>query len=115
MLNKELLMVESESLEPVLSIYISPNISQSACVSGKLSSGEALFVKTPGETTFKFSEIDLTASIEIIYFEDVQISTPNLMPEDASYSGRAKRVPAAMLESFLIRDVTQPASIVIEE
>lgn len=41
MLNKELLMVGSESLEPVLSIYISPDISYLPAVSGILSSGES--------------------------------------------------------------------------
>lgn len=41
MLNKELLMVGSYSLEPVLSIYISPDISYLPSVSGTLSSGES--------------------------------------------------------------------------
>ena len=39
MLNKELLMVGSESLEPVLSIYISPDISYFPNVSCMLTTG----------------------------------------------------------------------------
>ena len=111
MLNKELLMAGSESLEPVLSIYISPDISFSPAVAGMLSSGESFYVSNVGETTFKFSEIELTASISIRYYEDAHLSTSNLMPEFESYSGRAKRAPASMLESFRIMDRTQSASI----
>ena len=111
MLNKELLMVGSESLEPVLSIYISPDIRYSPSVSGMLSSGESFYVSNAGETTFKFSEIDLTAIITIRYDEDVQLSTSNLMPAFASYSGRDKRAPSIMLEYFHIKDRTQSASI----
>lgn len=111
MLNKELLMVGSESLEPVLSIYISPYISYLPSVSGMLSSGESFYVSNTGETTFKFSEIELTANILIRYYEDAQLSTSNLMPALESYSGRAVRAPAVMLESFRIRDRTQSASI----
>lgn len=111
MLNKELLMVGSESLEPVLSIYISPDISYPPSVSGMLSSGEPFYASNTGETTFKFSEIELTASISIRYYEDAQLSTTNLMPASASYSGGAERAPAIMLETFCIRDRTQPASI----
>lgn len=114
MLNKELLMVGSESLEPVLSIYISPDISYPPTVSGKLSSGESFYVYNAGETTFKFSEIELTASISIKYYEDAQLHTSNLMPSPALYSGGAKRAPAIMLESFRIRDRTQSASISLE-
>ena len=111
MLNKELLMVGGESLDPVLSIYISPDISYSPSVSGMLSSGESFYVRNAGETTFKFSEIELTAIITIRYYEDMQLSTSNLMPAPASYSGGAERAPSIMLESFLIRDRTQSASI----
>jgi hypothetical protein len=111
MLNKELLMVGSESLEPVLSIYISPDISYSPSVSGTLSSGESFYVNNAGETTFKFSEIELTAIITIRYYEDEQLSPSNLMPAFASYSGRVKRAPSIMLETFRIRDRTQSASI----
>ena len=39
MLNKELLMMGSESLEPVLSIYISPDALYLPSISGTLSSG----------------------------------------------------------------------------
>lgn len=111
MLNKELLMMGSESLDPVLSIYISPDISYWPSVSGMLSSGESFYVSNPGETTFKFSEIELTASISIRYYEDVQLLTDNLMPAFASYSGGAERAPAIMLESYRIRDRKQSASI----
>lgn len=111
MLNKELLMVGSESLEPVLSIYIYPDISYSPSVSGMLSSGESFYVSNAGVTTFKFSEIQLTANISIRYYEDAQLSTSNLMPAFASYSGGAERAPSIMLESFRIRDRTQSASI----
>jgi hypothetical protein len=111
MLNKELLMVGSGSLDPVLSIYISPDIYYSPSVSGMLSSGESFYVNNPGETTFKFSEIDLTAVISIRYNEDVQLSTTNLMSASASYSGWDERAPSIMLESLRIRDRTQSASI----
>ena len=111
MLNKELLMVGSESLEPVLSVYISPDVRYLPSVSGTLSSGEAFYIKKPGETTFKFSEIELTEIIVIRYYEDMQLSTSNLMPATASYSGGVERAPAVMLDSFRIRDRTQSASI----
>lgn len=114
MLNKELLMVGSGPLEPVLSIYISPDIYYSPSVSGVLSSGEPFYVRNAGETTFKFSEIELTAIISIKYFEDAQLSTSNLTPAFASYSGGAERAPSIMLENFRIRDSKQSASILIE-
>lgn len=111
MLNKELLMVGSESLEPVLSVYISPDITYMPSVSGTLSSGEPFYVSNTGETTFKFSEIELTAIIIIKYSEDAQLSTSNLMSASASYSGGDARAPTIMLEHFRIRDRTQSASI----
>lgn len=111
MLNKELLMAGSESLEPVLSIYISPDLRASPSVSGMLSSGEHFYVRNAGETTFKFSEIELTASISIRYDDDTQLSTSNLMPATASYSVGAMRAPAIMLKTLRIRDRTQSASI----
>ena len=113
MLNKELLMVWSESLEPVLSIYIAPAISYLSAVSGTLSSGETLFVDNGGETTFKFSEIDPTANISILYHEDSQLTTSNLMQVSASYSGGDEQALSLMLETFRIRDTTQSASISI--
>lgn len=113
MLNKELLMVRSESLEPVLSIYISPDIRYLPSVSGMLSSGASFYVRNAGETTFKFSEIELTASISISYYEDEQLSTTNLMPASTSYSGGDERAPSLMLASFRIGDRTQSASISI--
>lgn len=111
MLNKELLMVGSESLEPVLSIYISPDVRHLPSVSGTLYTGEAFYVRKPGKTTFKFSEIELTEIIVISYFEDMQLSTSNLMPATAPYSGGVERAAAVMQDSFRIRDRTQSASI----
>lgn len=111
MLNKELLMVGSESLEPVLSIYISPDVRYLPSVSGTLSTGEAFYARKPGETTFKFSEIELTEIIVINYFDDIQLSTSNLMPASAPYSGGVERAPSVMLDYFRIRDRTQSASI----
>ena len=111
MLNKELLMVGSESLEPVLSVYISPDITYLPSVSGTFSTGEAFYVSKAGKTTLKFSEIELTEMIVIRYYEDTQLSTSNLMPATASYSGGVERAPSVMLEYFRIRDRTQSASI----
>lgn len=111
MLNKELLMVGGESLEPVLSIYISPDIRHLPSVSGTLYTGEAFYVRKHGETTFKFSEIELTANISIRYYEDAILTTSNLMPASASYSGGDERALPLMLETLRIRDRTQSASI----
>lgn len=111
MLNKELLMVGSESLEPVLSIYISPDISYFPHVSCMLTTGNRFYVNNTGETTLKFSEIELAESILVDYTEDTQLSTTNLLSGGASYSGGAERAPAIMLASFRIRDRTQSASI----
>jgi hypothetical protein len=113
MLNKELLMLGSESLEPVLSIYISPDISHIPAVSGNLSSGDSFYIRHTGEATFKFSEMDLSAIISIIHYEGDQLSTTNLMPAYTAYSGGAERAPAVLFENFLIRDRTQSASISI--
>lgn len=113
MLNKELLMVGSESLKPVLSIYISPDIRYLPSVSGTLSSGAPFYIKSPGETTLKFSEIELTASILISYYDDELLSTTNLVPEPAFYSGGDERAPSTMLEYFRIKDRAQSASISI--
>lgn len=111
MLNKELLMVGSESLEPVLSIYISPDISYLPAVSGMLSSGIKFYVSNAGETTFKFSELQLTERISISYSDDLHLSTSNLRSMSASYSGGAERAPSALWAEFRIRDRTQSASI----
>lgn len=78
MLNKEFLMAGSASLEPVLSIYISPDIGYMPSVSGTRSSGQPFDVSKAGETTFKFSEIELTKSIQITYDDGTQLSTSNL-------------------------------------
>lgn len=111
MLNKELLMVESESLEPVLSIYISPDISYFPNVSCMSTTGNRFYASNTGETTLKFSEIELAGSILVDYTEDTQLSTTNLLSEGESYSGGAERAPAIMFASFRIRDRTQSASI----
>lgn len=113
MLNKELLMVGSESLEPVLSIYISPDLRHSASVSGKLSSGEYFYVSNAGETTFKFSEIKLTAIISITFYEDMHIYSSNLVSAYESYSGGVARAPAVITDSVRIRDSTQSAILSI--
>lgn len=111
MLNKELLMVGSESLGPVLSIYISPDLSYLPLVAVTPSSGEPFYVNNAGETTFKFSEIEPTATIEIRYYEDAQLSYSNLLPVSVSYSGGAERAPSIMLASLRMADRTQPASL----
>lgn len=111
MLNKELLMVGSGSLDPVLSIYISPDVRYLPAISGILSSGESFLVNNAGETTFKFSEIELTALISIRYYEDMELTFSNLEPASTSYSGGDERAASIMLMSLRIMDRTQPASI----
>lgn len=111
MLNKELLMVGSESLEPVLSIYISPDARYMPSVSGTLSSGAPFDVSNAGETTFKFSEIELTASIFVKYDEGTRLSTSNLMPVPSPYSGGDERAPSIVVNYFRITNRTQSASI----
>lgn len=109
MLNKELLMAGSTDLEPVLSIYISPDVIYMPHVSGMLSSGQSFTVNTTGETTFKFSEIELTASIIIKYDERTLLSTSNL----TAYPSRESisRAPSLMMDVLYIADRTQSASI----
>jgi hypothetical protein len=109
MLNKELLMAGSTDLEPVLSIYISPDVLFMPSVSGALSSGEPFYVRHTGETTFKFSEIDLTASININYDEGTLLSTSNL----TAYPSREgiSRAPSIVVDVLYIADRTQSASI----
>lgn len=113
MLNKELLMLRSGSLEPVLSIYISPDLSSLPTVAGKLFSGESFVVHNAGATTFKFSELDLNAIISVRYYEDTNPTFSNLKLTFADYSGRDKRALAIMKDSFRIRDKTQSASILL--
>lgn len=113
MLNKEFLMVGSDSLEPVLSIYISPYVGSSVFVVGTFSSGDSFSVYNAGETTFKFSEIELTANILIAYYGDIQLSLSNLISATASYSGRAPDVQAPIRGSLRIKDKAQSASISI--
>ena len=111
MLNKELLMVGSESLEPVLSVYISPAVRDMPSVSGTLSTGEAFYIRQAGKTTVKFSEIELTETIVISYYEDMQLSTSNLTPAPLSYSGGYERAPSLLWVDLRIADRTQSASI----
>lgn len=111
MINKALLMLGSESLDPVLSIYISPDISNLPSVSGKLSTGKAFYTKKPGETTVKFSELDLNEILTIRYSEEIQLYTSNLMPATEPYSGGVERAPSILLVDLRIGDRTQPASI----
>lgn len=112
MLNKELLMAGSTDLEPVLSIYISPDVAFMPSVSGTLSSGQSFTVNTTGETTFKFSEIELTANIRIKYDYETRLSTSNLTAygERPSREG-ISRAPALVVDYFHIVDRTQSASI----
>lgn len=111
MLNKELLLAGGAFVDPVLAIYISPDVEYPPTVSGTLSSGEPFYVSDAGETTFKFSEIDLTADILAKNYGAAQLSTSNLMPASASYSGGAEQATALMLETLRISDMTQSASI----
>lgn len=78
MFNKELLMVGSESLEPVLSIYISPGLRHSPSVSGMLSSGESFYVRSVGENNkvdidvakgFINSAFDKSGTVEYLGFK----------------------------------------------
>lgn len=113
MLNKELLMAVGEGLEPVLSIYISPGNPANATVSVTLSSGSVIYLTTQNteRKTFKFSEIDVTSSIGIRYhqyFADITIK--NLIDNPIK-----PRAPDIGLMTLWIEDVTQSASIVIEE
>lgn len=113
MLNKELLMAVGEGLEPVLSIYISPGNPADVTVSVVLSSGNVIYLTTQNteRKTFKFSEIDVTSSIGIRYVYSTNITIKNLIN-----SGPIKpRVPEMGRMTLWIEDVTQSASIVIEE
>lgn len=114
MLNKELLMVGGKYLEPVLSIYISPDLSYLPTVSGTLSSKKAFYVDNFGEKTFKFSEIDPTAVISIIYYEGTQITTSNLVSASAPYSVGDARHADHLTKHLCIRDRTQSASLSID-
>lgn len=113
MLNKELLMAVGEGLEPVLSIYISPGNPADVTVSVRLSSGTVIHLTTQNteRKTFKFSEIDVTSSINISYnIYSANVTTKNLI--DRSIKPRA---PDMGFMTLWIEDVTQSASIVIEE
>lgn len=113
MLNKELLMAVGEGLEPVLSIYISPGNPANVTVSVRLSSGNEIYLTTQNteRKTFKFSEIDVTSSINIRYTQySANITIKNLI--DSPIKPRA---PELGFMTLWIEDVTQSASIVIEE
>lgn len=112
MLNKELLMAVDEDLEPVLSIYWAPGNQADAEVTIMLSAGARVDVPevTGKELRLKFSDIDVTASIDIKYNSNLaHITTKNLV-----YSPIQTRAPELMRMSLWIEDVTQSASLVIE-
>lgn len=112
MLNKELLMAVDEDLKPVLSIYWAPENQADAKVTIMLSSGNRVVVpEVQGkELTFKFSDIDVTAAIEIKYNQYLtNFTTKNLV--DSPIQTRA---PEITFMSLWIEDVTQSASLVIE-
>ena len=112
MLNKELLMAVDGDLEPVLSIYWSPGNHAGTQVTVMLSSGNRVQIPevTGEEQRLKFSDIDVTAEITVMYKEDLaSITTKNLVTSPIQ-----QRAPSVKIEYFWIEDVTQSASIVIE-
>lgn len=112
MLNKELLMAVDEDLEPVLSIYWAPGNQADAEVTIMLSAGVRVAVpEIPGkELTFKFSDIDVTAAIEITYNSYLtNFTTKNLVNSPIQ-----TRAPEITFMYLWIEDVTQSASLVIE-
>lgn len=113
MLNKELLMAVGEGLEPVLSIYISPGNPANATVSVMLSSGNVIYLTTQNteRKTFKFSEIDVTSSIGIKY----SLYSANITIKNLVDSPTKPRAPEMGHMNLWIEDVTQSASIMIEE
>lgn len=113
MLNKELLMAVGEGLEPVLSIYISPGNPANPTVSVRLSSGNVigLTAQDTERKTFKFSEIDVTSSIGIRY----ALYPANSTIKNLIDSPIKSRAPEKGLMTLWIEDVTQSASIAIEE
>ena len=105
-------MAVDEGLEPVLSIYFTPGNLSRAKVYIKLSSGNKITVsyRDTESKTFKFSEIDVTADIEITYYEDLtNITTKNLVERY-----KQTRMPEIAQKTLRIEDVTQSASILIE-
>lgn len=113
MLNKELLMAVGEGLEPVLSIYISPGNPANVFVYASLSSGGGMTLTTKNteRKTFKFSEIDANSSINLSYsLYLARISFNNLIN-----SSIKPRAPENEQMRLWIEDVTQSASLVIEE
>ena len=108
-------MAVSEGLEPVLSIYISPDIRYMPSVSGTLSSGQPFTVDTTGERTFKLSEIELTASICVEYDSDglTHLSTTNLTHYASPTFRKVSRAPSIMVVFLRVTDPSQSASISI--
>lgn len=113
MLNKELLMAVGEGLEPVLSIYISPGNPANVTVAVRLSSGNVIQLTTQNteRKTFKFSEIDVTSSISISY----SLYSTNITIKNLIDSPSKPRAPEMGHKTLWIEDVTQSASIAIEE
>lgn len=112
MLNKELLTAVGEGLEPVLSIYFAPGNQADAEITIMLSSDVRVAIPeaTGKELRLKFSEIDVTASIDIKYNSILaHITTKNLVNSPIQ-----TRAPELVLGSFWIEDVTQSASLAIE-
>lgn len=105
-------MAVDEDLEPVLSIYWAPGNQADAEVTIMLSSDCRVAIPevTGRKLRFKFSDIDVTASIDIKYNSNLaHITTKNLV--DSPIQTRA---PELMHMSLWIEDVTQSASLVIE-
>lgn len=112
MLNKELLMAVDKDLEPVLSIYWAPGNQADAEVDVMLSSGVRIAIPevTGKEIRLKFSDLDVTAAINITYNSYLaHITTKNLV--DSPIQTRAPEITKG---SLWIEDVTQYASLVIE-
>lgn len=113
MLKKELLMTVGEGSGPVLSVYISPGNPANATVTVTLSSGDVVYLTTQNteRRTFKYSEIDVTSSISVRYsLYTADITTKNLIDSPVK-----PRAPEVGLMTLWIEDVTQSASILIEE
>lgn len=112
MLNKGLLMAVGEDLGPVLSIYFTPGNSANATVYVKLSSGGTIAVTglQTKRKVFRFSEIDVTASILITYYAYLT----NIVTKNLGTCHKQTRMPEVDQRVLCIEDVTQSASIVLE-
>lgn len=105
-------MAVDEDLGPVLSIYYAPGNQAGAEVTIMLPHWHRVAVPevTGKELMLKFSDIDVTAAIDIEYnLYSANITTKNLVDSPIQ-----TRVPERRLRFFWIEDVTQSASIVIE-